>query len=330
MRRSSQRDHRIVVITGASSGIGRAAAQELARHGTALVLTGRRHAALDELARACEAVGAHCEVVVGDVADVDHVKEITRRALDRFGRIDVWVNNAGVLMFGRLDQCPPESYRRVIEVNLLGTMHGAHNALDVFRRQGRGVLVNVSSLLGAFASRYASAYVASKHGVEGLAEALRQETIDLPDVHVCNILPAGVDTPVVEHAANYLGRSVTPAGYPLVGADDVAAAIVKCIERPQPTLVVGRVGRLQQVVQKVAPRAQDWLIARSTGAALRRADEIPTTDGNLFRPLGEATSVAGGWKAGRRGRRRRAAAVVAGGAAVVVTARRARRRREGA
>jgi NADP-dependent 3-hydroxy acid dehydrogenase YdfG len=308
MRRRSRHDRPVVVITGASSGIGRATALKLARRGAALVLTARRGAALEELARACETVGAPCEVVVGDVSEFAHVQEITRRALDRFGRIDVWVNNAGVLMFGRLDRCPPESYRRVIDVNLLGTMHGAHNALEVFKRQGRGVLINVSSLLGAFASRYASAYVASKHAVEGFAGALRQETVDLPDVYVCNILPAAVDTPILEHAANYLGRSVTPAGYPLAAADDVAEAVVGCIERPQPTIVVGRVGRFQQLAQKVAPTAHDRLIAKGTGAALRRADQVPTTDGNLFTPLGETTPVAGGWKARRRARRRGAAA----------------------
>ncbi len=144
----------VVVITGASSGIGRATALLFARRGALVVLAARREEALREAAVECEAAGGQALVVPTDVADNGAVEELARRAVERFGRLDVWVNNAGVTSFGRFEETPQETNRRVVETNLLGAMYGAQAALRRFHDRGGGVLINVSSGFGFVGSPY--------------------------------------------------------------------------------------------------------------------------------------------------------------------------------
>lgn len=198
----------VVVITGASSGIGRAAAQEFARRGATLVLAARRAQALDEVARECKELGGHALAVPTDVTDEAAVQDLARRAIETFGRIDVWVNNAAVTLFARIEEAPYEDYRRVIETNLLGYVHGARAAIPYFREQGSGVLVNVSSVVGKVGQPNTSAYCATKFAIVGLSECLRQELLDVEDIHVCTVMPPSVDTPIFQHAANYTGRVI--------------------------------------------------------------------------------------------------------------------------
>lgn len=264
----------------------------LAAQGFDVVITARSGDALGVVAAECRSVGAGAEVVPGDVASLAHVEEVATRAIARFGGIDVWVNNAALLMFGRLDECPPEAIRRLVDVNLVGYLFGAHVALRHFRAAGSGTLVNVGSLLGAFSSRYAGVYVATKHAVEGLAAALRQEVRDVPDVHVCNVLPAAVDSPILDHAANFTGHVVKPL-YPLADPWDVSAAILRCIDRPRATVLVGRLGRVQHALHHLVPATHDRIVARLTGAARRRADPAPIYEGSLYRSRGLAPVSAG-------------------------------------
>ena len=186
----------VVVITGASTGIGRAAALKFAGQGATVVVSGRREPVLQRLAEHCEKLGGRALAIPADVTDQEAIKSLARRAIETFGRIDVWVNNAAVTLFARIEEAPYEAYRKVIETNLFGYIHGARAVLPYFRKQGSGTLINVSSVVGKIGSPFVSAYTTSKFGIVGLSKSLRMELQDAPDIHVCTVLPASIDTPL--------------------------------------------------------------------------------------------------------------------------------------
>ena len=301
----------VIVITGASSGIGRATAQAFARRGGTVVLAARREQALREAAAECERMGGRTLVVPADVTDEAAVQELARRAVESFGRIDVWVNNAGVTALGRFDETPPDVYRRVIETDLFGCVHGARAVLPYFREQGSGVLINNASMVAATAQPHASAYVLSKHAVRALGMSLRQElALDgADDIHVCTIMPASIDTPLFQHAANYTGRAIK-AMPPVYPAEKVAETIVKLAERPRRETFVGASGRVIGLQQVMAPGLTERLMARMVDKQHLYQDQpAPASSGNVFEPAPEWTSVSGGWQNGGGGRVRRVATV---------------------
>ena len=166
---------KVVVITGASRGIGRATAGLFAERGASVVLAARREDVLLEVAAECEASGRRALAVPTEVSDFRAVENLARRAVEHFGDIDVWVNNAVLAAVGRLEEVPPEANRRIVEANLLGYLHGAQAALSRFREQGSGVLIFMSSGFGLVGAPYADAYTATKFAQRGLAQALRGE-----------------------------------------------------------------------------------------------------------------------------------------------------------
>jgi NAD(P)-dependent dehydrogenase (short-subunit alcohol dehydrogenase family) len=193
----------VVVITGASSGIGRATALAFAGEGASVVVAARRQQPLDELAVECAQLGGQALALPTDMTDVDAVQRLAARALEQFGRIDVWVNNQGTL-FAPFEESPLEGYRRVIETDLLGTIYGSRTVLPIFREQGSGVLINQGSMVSKLSEPYVSSYVVAKQGIRGLGMSLRQELAlsGAKDIHVCTVMPATIDTPFFQHAAS--------------------------------------------------------------------------------------------------------------------------------
>jgi NAD(P)-dependent dehydrogenase (short-subunit alcohol dehydrogenase family) len=282
-----------VVITGASSGIGRATALEFARFGARVVVAARRKEPLASLVTECERLGSRALAVPTDVSDEAAVTELARRAVEHFGRIDVWVNNAGVYLAGRFEDVPSADFGRVIEVNLLGCVYGSRAALRQFRRQGRGVLINNDSIAGVVPMPHFSAYTTTKFGVLGFSLTLRQEMRGT-GIEVCTVLPSSVDTPIFQHAGNFEGRplrAMTPSYDPQLAA----RTIVGLTQRPRRLVVVGGFGRVLTWLYPMMPSLIEWTAARILTRQHFRAESRAPTSGNLFEPMPEGTTEHGGW-----------------------------------
>jgi NAD(P)-dependent dehydrogenase (short-subunit alcohol dehydrogenase family) len=310
----------VVIVTGASSGIGQATALEFAEQGANVVLAARREWALRDVAIECERRGGQALPVPTDTSDESAVQELARRAVERFGRIDVWVNNAAVGLFSRFEEAPMADFRRVIETDLFGYVYGARAVLPFFYRRGRGVLINVGSIMSEVPGPYVSAYVIAKHGVRALGECLRQEAqlAGADDIKICTVLPATIDTPFFQHAANYTGRAVK-AMPPVYPADSVAKTIVDLVEHPRREVVVGNAGRLMAMQQTLAPGMSERMLATMVDRQHLADVPAPPTSGSLFSPMGQGASIEGGWRPSNGSKARKlATALVVGIPAALV------------
>lgn len=311
----------VVVITGASSGIGRATALHLAHKGARLVLAARGEKVLQALAKECRKRGGNAIAIPTDVTDAKAVEALASRAVAEFGRLDAWVNNAAVSVFGRLTEIPLQDFKRVLDVNVNGYVHGARAALPYMQAQGSGVLVNVASIVGEIAQPYTAAYSMSKAAVRALGVSLRSELLldGMTGVKVCTILPAAIDTPFFQHAANHTGRRVV-AMPPVYTAARVARTITDVLQRPRREAVVGPAGRYMVLKHRLLPGLIENVMAVQVDKThLSRKRAAQDSSGNLYQPSSRvrAASVSGGWHGARRTARRRAFTALAAAAGVV-------------
>lgn len=288
-------DAQVVVVTGASSGIGRATALAFAQQQASLALVGRDRNALTAVSEECRALGARSQVFEVDLTDLVAVERLRVDVVSEFGRIDVWVSCAAVLLFGRFLDIPPEAFARVINTNFLGCVNGSRVALSQFRAQDdRGILINTSSLLGVMGEPYVSAYVATKFAIRGFTACLRQEYRDAPGIRICLVMPAAVDTPIYSKAGNYFGRQARSI-VPVLAPERVARKIVRLTRRPRRETAVGIYGHLLKWFAAIAPMTLERLVARAGPALQFKPDAHSSGAGNLFESHGPQ-QVDGGWR----------------------------------
>lgn len=283
-----------IVITGASGGVGRATALAAARQGANVALLARRRDALTDVARACERAGSQALPLVVDVTDADAMADAAATVVESTGGIDTWVNNAAVHLFGPIETVPVEDWHRVIETNVFGTYHGVRAALPWMRDQGKGVIVNVSSVLGRVAAPQQSAYAASKYAIRAISDSVRQEVRDAPGIAVCSVLPGPLDTPLFDNAGNYSGRGIQPLR-PVIDADRVATEVLRCAVSPRREFTVGVVPSLTTIGARIAPGTAERLTARVVGKDHFADEPAQPTHGNLHEPAEGSGAVSGGW-----------------------------------
>lgn len=249
-----------IVITGASSGIGRATAREAAKRGARLVLASRNKEALESLVEELKSQGAAAVAVAADVGVPEDHEKIVQTAMLSFGGFETWVNNAGVSIFGKLEEVAVEDQRQLFETNYWGVVYGSMAALNELRPRG-GALINVGSELSDVAIPLQGAYSASKHAVKGFTDALRMELeLDKAPVSVTLIKPGSIDTGFVQHAKNYL--DVEPQlPPPVYSPQAVAEAILYAAEHPMRDIYVGGAARAMAAIGQSLPRVADRVIA---------------------------------------------------------------------
>ncbi|MDB5710355.1 MAG: hypothetical protein JWL96_2425 [Sphingomonas bacterium] len=276
-------EDQVVVITGASSGIGLVTARAAAAKGASVMLVARGGAALRAIVAEIEAGGGRAACAIADVGSLAEVRAAADLAVATFGRIDGWVNCAGVAIYAKLAETSEDEHQRLFQTNYFGVVHGALTALEHLREQG-GALVTVGSIAGDIPSPIMGAYDASKHAVKGFIESLRIETnADRLPVSITLIKPAGMNTPIGEHAANHLdGEALIPP--PVYDPALVADAVLDALQHPRRERTVGGIGRLQVLLGNHFP----GLLARFGGLLipfLSDRDRRKTMASNLAQPV---------------------------------------------
>ena len=284
-----------VLITGASSGIGRATAHELAGRGARLVLVARGREALETTAAEARAAGAG-EVLVfpADVTDEDGFRTAVDTALERFGRLDSVVHAAQVMAYGTIEELPQDVFEAVVNTALHGTAVVARVVLPVFRKQEAGHLLVVNSLLGSVATPLMGSYVAAKWGQLGLVRVLQQETRDVPGITVSAVQPGGVDTPIYYQAASWTGSTGRPPP-PVYRPQRVAKKVLATLDRPRRVVQAGFLNPVIKAGFTLFPGVYDVLVGPLMQRLAIADDDGPPTEGNVFRSRPEANATRGRW-----------------------------------
>jgi NAD(P)-dependent dehydrogenase (short-subunit alcohol dehydrogenase family) len=285
-----------VLVTGASSGIGRATAVELAGRGARLILIARGKAALEATADEVRAAGA-AEVLVhpADVVDEDAVTAAVEDAVDRFGRLDAVVHAAQVMAYGTIEEVPRRVFETVVETAVHGTAVVARAVLPVFRRQGEGQLVVVNSLLGQIATPLLGSYIAAKWGQLGLVRVLQQETRDVPGISISILQPGGVDTPIYFQAASWAGSTGRPPP-PVYSPQRLGRRVVALLDRPRRQVQAGILNPLITAAFRLVPGVFDVLVGPMIQRLAIANDDVPPTEGNVFASQQDGNATEGRWR----------------------------------
>jgi NAD(P)-dependent dehydrogenase (short-subunit alcohol dehydrogenase family) len=290
----------IVLVCGASSGIGRVTAVALAEHRWNLVLVARAPESLEAAAQECRAAGAQVLVVLADVGNRDEVDAAFQAGISRFGRLTAVINSVGAVAYGRFDDIPPEIFDRAITTNLLGTANVARAALRHFADHGAGRLVITGSLLGKIAVPFMSPDVTGKWGVHGLARILQIEARQTPGVQVSLISPGSINTPAHSQAANYAGRQGRPPP-PVDPPEKVAGAILHALESAKRERSVGIANHVVVLGFRTLPAVFDALVTPLMKFAGLSRSRIGATSGSVLSPQPRGDAARGVWN--RFGRR---------------------------
>ena len=287
-------NEQVVVITGASSGIGRETARQFGRQGASVVLAARNEAALREVEQEVERFGGRAHAVLTDVAEWDQVDRLAREAVDRFGRIDTWINNAAASEYATVEEMTVEEIERQIQVILVSQLYGMKAALPHLKRQGQGTIINNASGLAKRSVPLQAAYCAAKHGIKGFTESLRLELEhEKSGVSVTLLMPSSINTPFFSHARSKLGVKPMPIP-PVYEPGVVAEAILFAAEHPRREIVVGGADKMLDVMERISPSLLDGLmLARGTMFKLQRTDRPDDGRDNLFEPVGGKGSTSG-------------------------------------
>ncbi len=252
----------VIVLTGASSGIGLVTARMAAKRGAKLVLAARDQQALSELTHEINSSGGQAAFVVADVGREEAIRNIAETAIGRFGRIDTWVNNAGVSLFGKLVDTRTDDMHRLFETNFWGAVYGSLEAVEHMRQTG-GTIINIGSVFSDRATPVQSIYSASKHAMKGFTDALRMELeADHLPIWVTLIKPGRIDTPYGEHARSY--QKELPAHRGMVYPPEaVAEGILYCCEHKRRDMYIGSQARAAAVFGAIAPRLTDFFMEKT-------------------------------------------------------------------
>ncbi|MGE4514278.1 MAG: SDR family oxidoreductase [Chryseobacterium sp.] len=280
-----------VVITGGSSGVGRAAAEAFALEGCNIVVAARGKEALDETVSLCRDLGVAALGVPTDVSVAADVQNLANKALQFNGRIDIWLNNAGVMASGKFEEIPMDINEQVIKTNLFGYMHGAYSVLPIFKKQNEGILINNVSIGGFMPAPYSAVYSSTKFGIRGMMECLHGEISDFPNVHICNLYPQIQRSTGNMHSAKFSGLDFK---IPPFASDprDTAAKFVELAKNPQKEMFPDITSRILTGLYGLFPKP----IINTASAGMRlmmKLKNAPSDSGNVLEPSSEPHRIYG-------------------------------------
>ena len=273
----------MVLITGASGGIGRAVALAYSARGARLVLAGRSPGRLDDLVMACQARGVEATAAVTDVTDAAAVRAAVDLAVGRYGRLDVVVHSGATAAYGRITQMPEDVWTRTVDIGVHGTSNVARESLRHFEQVGGGTLLVIGSVLGQVTAPQLGAYVTSKWAVRGLVRVLQQEARTTPGVHVLMVSPGGVATSIYSDAATYIGYPGSPPP-PVLSPESVARTVLRSVDRHRRQTAAGPANGLMRMGFTLAPWMYDTLVGPLFNVVALGRKPRPPSEGNAFRP----------------------------------------------
>ena len=287
----SSPDAGVALVVGGSSGIGLATARELLTLGYQVILMARDADRLNDVAAQ---LGDGVWSAPADLLDAAAVDAVVQGVLERHHRLDVVVHTAQVMAYGRIEDVPREVFERTVDLAVHGTANLARSVLPVFRRQQRGSLIVVNSLLGKIAVPQLGTYATAKWAQLALVRTLQLETRDLPGIDVSVVSPGAIDTPIYDLAANYSHRHTAPPP-PVLAPRAMARAVIKCIDRPRRYVDVGPTNKLTVFGFRAMPFVYDRIIGLVSRLVIFRGSDSPATSGNVFAPTPGAEAERGGW-----------------------------------